>query len=110
MLFSKEAAPIYIPTNSARGFPFSTSSPLIVVISCLCLSLIKAFIYKYLKWHLGATEIIQVGHKCHLLPYGIIFTGSKGQDGDISLRGSTIQPTTPSHSRHISMAIVPSQG
>ena len=40
MLFSRAAAPIYIPTNSARGFPFSTSSPM-TVISCLCLSLIK---------------------------------------------------------------------
>ena len=55
MLFSRAAAPIYIPTNSARGFPFSTSSPM-TVISCLCLSLIR-----YLKWHLGATEIIGPG-------------------------------------------------
>ena len=33
-MFSKVSAPIYIPTNSAQGSPFSTSSRA-VVISCL---------------------------------------------------------------------------
>ena len=32
--FSRVAAPVHIPTNSARGFPFSTSSSTFVV-SCL---------------------------------------------------------------------------
>ena len=31
ILFSTEAAPIYIPTNSARGFSFSTPSPAFVI-------------------------------------------------------------------------------
>ena len=170
MLFSRAAAPIYIPTNSARGFPFSTSSPM-TVISCLCLSLIKILEMAFRShwdnqpwdffgrndakaetpvlwpphvkswligkdfdagrdwgqeekgttedemagWHHGLdgresewtpgvgdgqgglaccdswgckesyttewlnwTEITQVGHKCYLLPYGIIFTGCRG--------------------------------
>ena len=33
-LFSKVAVPIYIPTNSGWEFPFSTSSP-VLVISCV---------------------------------------------------------------------------
>ena len=31
ILFFVVAAPIYIPTNSAQGFPFSTPSPILVI-------------------------------------------------------------------------------
>lgn len=34
ILFSIAAAPFYIPTNSARGYSFSTASPVLVIV-CL---------------------------------------------------------------------------
>ena len=62
-LFSMVAAPIYIPTNSGRGFPFSTSSPAFIA-------------YIFYDGHSDQCEvIIHSGFDLH-------FSISKGFPGD----------------------------